>query len=412
MNNTEAFHSDGIRKIIWVLAVFSLLYYAWMMVDLITHPFDLGSNAQAGPYLFRWLSAFCGTFTVVVAIFILRRSPGNIIGLLLVIFGVGAAGWSQRIDLGSDFANLLALVTFNIYFFLLAFPSLSALLFHFPTGKVYPLRFTGFAWGLVLFQAAAGIVSILGVPSFQNGTIPNSIFIPALMPLAGIMNASMALAAPLAAITTLFLRYRGSGQRERLQIKWLAWLASMAVVLTIFNALVIPEYFDGIPTNKAGIGLRIFSFLYWQIFPAVAIGIALLRYRLWDIDFIIRRTLLYSALTITLGMIYFSCVVLLQRVLGWVTGESTLAIVMSTLVIAGLFERVRRQLQMYIDKQFYRNKYDAALAMEEFSSAARREVEIARLTTSLVGVVDKTVQPERVSVWLRSRGHQARRPGA
>jgi hypothetical protein len=144
----------------------------------------------------------------------------------------------------------------------------------------------------------------------------------------------------------------------------------------------------------------------WFLFP-VCLAIAITRYRLFDINLIIRRTLQYSALTATLGLLYFGSVVLLRQALGGLAGESNVAIVLSTLLIAVLFEPVRRRVQTFIDRRFYRQKYDAARALEEFSASARREVELARLTAGLAGVVHKTLQPERMSLWLRKEEGRA-----
>jgi hypothetical protein len=400
-SNRQPAGTQFLRKVITFIAILSLVYYAWMMFDLVTHPFDTGTNAVILPYLFRWLSAFSGTFTVVVAVFILRRMPGNFVALLLLIFGVGVTIWSQRLDLGSMLANNVNLVFSNTYFFFLAFPTLSALLFHFPSGQVYPARFTGWAWGLVLFQAFAGMLAIAGTPSFQNDKIHNIMHVPALLPVAGMMNTLMVLIAPPAAIFTLILRYRASNERERLKIKWLAWLSAMAILVSVLNSLIFPDIKIENTTRLVSQLVKFFDFLYWQIFPALAIGIALLRYRLWDIDVIIRRTLLYSTLTALIGLLYFTSVVLLQQIFSSLTGRSTMAIVLSTLLIAALFEPIRRRLQTFIDQRFYRQKYNAELALEEFSSAARREVDMDHLTAQVVGVVEKTVQPEAVSMWLR-----------
>jgi hypothetical protein len=102
-----------------------------------------------------------------------------------------------------------------------------------------------------------------------------------------------------------------------------------------------------------------------------------------------------------LGLLYFSSVVLLQQILGSLTSESTMAVVLSTLLIAALFEPIRVRLQTFIDRRFFRQKYNAELALEEFSGAARREVDMDHLTAQLVGVVEKTVQPEDITMWLR-----------
>ena len=135
----------------------------------------------------------------------------------------------------------------------------------------------------------------------------------------------------------------------------------------------------------------------------IAVGIAILRYRLWDIDVIIRKTLVYATLTAMLALIYFATIVLLQQVFGAVIGvaQSPLAIVVSTLVIAALFTPLRRRVQDWIDRRFFRRKYDAQQVLAQFALVARDETDLDALTAELVRVVQETMQPESVSVWLR-----------
>ena len=134
----------------------------------------------------------------------------------------------------------------------------------------------------------------------------------------------------------------------------------------------------------------------------VAVGIAILRHRLYDIDVIINRTLVYSALTATLVALYFGGIVVLQRLFEALAGEkSTLAVVASTLVIAALFNPLRRHIQSFIDRRFYRRKYDAIKTLEAFSSKLREETDLEPLSDDLVGVVKETMQPPHTSLWLR-----------
>jgi hypothetical protein len=141
----------------------------------------------------------------------------------------------------------------------------------------------------------------------------------------------------------------------------------------------------------------------------VAMGIAIFRYRLYNIDLIINRTLVYVSLTVTLVALYFGAIVVLQRVFILLTGQqSTLAVVASTLLIAALFTPLRRRTQGFIDRRFYRRKYDARKTLEAFSAQLRDETDLEALNNDLVGVVRETMQPAHVSLWLRPHPAQRR----
>jgi hypothetical protein len=134
----------------------------------------------------------------------------------------------------------------------------------------------------------------------------------------------------------------------------------------------------------------------------ISMGIAVTRFRLYDIDIIINRTLVYGSLTASLVALYFGVIVVLQRMFVLLTGQqSTLAVVASTLLIAALFTPLRRRIQSLIDRRFYRSKYDARKTLEAFSASLRHETDLGTLNAHLVGVVRETMQPEHITLWLR-----------
>jgi hypothetical protein len=148
------------------------------------------------------------------------------------------------------------------------------------------------------------------------------------------------------------------------------------------------------------------GFFGFFCFP-VAVGISILRYRLYDIDVIINRTLVYGVLTATLVALYFGGIVLLQTVFVGLTGQkSTLAVVASTLVVAALFQPLRRRLQSFIDRRFYRRKYDVAMTLEAFSAKLRDDTDLDTLSDDLVAVGREAMQPAHISLWLRPEATQ------
>jgi hypothetical protein len=209
----------------------------------------------------------------------------------------------------------------------------------------------------------------------------------------------------LASVLSLVMRYRRSRGEERQQIKWIAFAASFVGLLYLI-AMVCAFLFPSGAWFQAGspLWLDLLGYAALSSFTLVpiAIGFAVLRYRLYDIDIIINRTLVYGSLTVTLVLVYFGSVVGLQFILRALTGqESQLAIVASTLTIAALFNPLHRRIQASIDRLFYRSKYDAAKTLDEFSSKLRDETDLDALNSDLVKVVRDTMQPEHVTLWLR-----------
>jgi hypothetical protein len=202
------------------------------------------------------------------------------------------------------------------------------------------------------------------------------------------------LLAGVGAVISLFVRFHRARGDERQQIKWFASAAALTLVwILVFGQSTL----RGLP----GVIVDLSALLVVPSIP-IATGIAILRYRLYDIDRIINRTLVYGSLTVTLVALYFGGIVVLQRLFVTLTGQqSTLAVVASTLLIAALFTPLRRRIQGFIDRRFYRSKYDARKTLEAFSTKLRDETDLEALNGELVGVVRETMQPAHVSLWLR-----------
>ena len=201
----------------------------------------------------------------------------------------------------------------------------------------------------------------------------------------------------MAGVISLVVRFRRARGQERQQLKWFAF--SSVVFCTVFAIGPVLWY---LPESSGAEWVWTVLFLSGASTIPVATGIAILRYRLYNIDVLIHRTLVSGSLTATLVALYFGVIVMLQRLFVLLTGQqSTLAVVASTLVIAALFTPFRRPVQSFIDRRFYRRKYDARSPVEAFSAHIRDETDLEALSDDLVGAVRETMQPAHVSLWLK-----------
>ena len=302
------------------------------------------------------------------------------------------------------------------------------LLLLFPDGRLPSKRWRLLAWfsGVVLvWQSAA---EGLAPGSLENqGGVRNPFGLEELPWLADAALVTLPLLplCILASAVSMVLRYRRSGGEVRQQIKWIAFVASFASLVylsAILSQLILLQ-----EMLRGGGGrlppLPLFFDVLFSVAVLgfagvpVAIGFAVLKYRLYDIDVIINRTLVYGSLTLTLALIYFGGVATVQAIFHALTSQEEqpqIAIVVSTLVIAALFNPLRRRIQSFIDRRFYRRKYDARKTLESFSARLRDETDLEALNKELVGVVRETMQPVHVSVWLRSEPGKStsfQRPG-
>jgi len=207
------------------------------------------------------------------------------------------------------------------------------------------------------------------------------------------------LVAAAGAVASVVVRFRRSRGVERQQMKLFAYV----IVVLIGGSVLAGTISDVTGVGWLGESSFVVSVIGLMCLP-IAVGIAILRYKLYEIDILINRTLVYGPLTATLALVYFGGVATTQLVFRALTGQQQqpqLAIVISTLVIAALFNPLRRRIQAFIDRRFYRNKYDARKTLEAFSTRLRDETDLDALNDELVGVVRETIQPAHVSLWLR-----------
>jgi hypothetical protein len=255
----------------------------------------------------------------------------------------------------------------------------------FPSGRFVPRWTRWLALGWVLFSGS-WIFTPFGPPSW-----PPLLF-----------NASVLVLWGSFPVAQIYRYARVSDPIQRQQTKWVVFGVAVAVAGVLTTIFTVGAAVDLRPEEVAR---RMLSMLLMDAFVLLiplSIGIAVLRSRLFDIDVLINRTLVYGALTTTLALVYFGGVVLLQGTFRALTGqESQLAVVVSTLAIAALFQPLRRRIQGFIDRRFYRRKYDAARTLEAFGAKLRDEVNLDQLSEDLVTVVRETLQPEHASLWLR-----------
>jgi hypothetical protein len=269
---------------------------------------------------------------------------------------------------------------------------------YFPDGRLISPRWrpvaalTGFvAVGLTAIAAirpgdseTRGIPNPLGVEGLNHLGLPPGtlgVIIPALGASVGLL-----------AVGSLVVRFRRSRGVERQQMKWFVYATVLYISVTVLKQLLGAR----IPAIVDEITLVITLQALW-----VAIGFAVLNYRLYDVDLVVNRTLVYTILTAALGVVYFGGVAALQLVTRQIPGDqSQLVIVVSTLTIAALFNPLRRRTQSLIDRRFYRRKYDAAMTLEAFSDRLRHDRDLGQLKAELLSVVKETMEPAHVSLWL------------
>jgi hypothetical protein len=385
----------GSRRLAWGLAACAVL----LMSGAEALALASASGAE-GNDLFIW--AITLVFSAVGAL-IASRHPGNAIGWLFlgagVAAGIGAVAssyadlWVADRDGPALLGKTAALYGDLSWIPWILVPS-TFLLLLFPDGRLLSRRWRPVAW-----CAAAAIGGLFVAGALHAGhmedhpklTNPYGVESPLIDALQGLSFFLMAVGI-IGSAASLILRFRRARGEQRQQIKWLAFAGAVAGTCVIVFTAVYDVVGEAVA--NAAIMLGVLSL-------PLAAGMAILRYRLYDIDVVINRTLVYGALTAILAAAYLGCVLLLQLLLGGITGDSGLAVAGSTLAVAALFRPARARIQGAVDRRFYRRKYDAAQTLERFGAQLRDEVDLGSLTAELRSVVVDTMQPAHVSVWLR-----------
>ncbi|MGQ0850043.1 MAG: hypothetical protein ACT4OP_13225 [Actinomycetota bacterium] len=366
----------------------------------------LGAGLRAGEVTFGdivWSLAFAA-FPVVGLIVAVRR-PGNLLGWCwlasVVLLGVGVSlneYANQLLDFGTRVSDaaLYGLISASVIptgVALLALPTA----FLFPDGRLANMRWRQVAWSGVAATVVFSLGNLLRPKIvLPAGEIENPIGIEAASWLDMVVTISGAtlFVVILLGVVSLILRYHRSKGEVRLQLKWVALVLTLALGSVLLLTVVemagyrINEYLAAVPLLVAGWG-----------FPA-AVGLAILRYRLYTIDRLISRTLVYGSVILVLAVMYFGGV----AAIGALVGENnSLAVAGSTLAAAALFTPLRRRLHGWIERRFDRARYDAQQEVDAFSGRLRDEVDLGSLTDDLSGVVDRTLRPDRLSVWLAGK---------
>ena len=379
--------------VLWIIAIGSIVPGAVVNAILDrSDPIDLVANVG-----FTLLVIGAATTGAIVA----SRVPGNAVGWILLALGAGlgiplACGAYAEASATTSAGPFPADEWLAWLGAWLAIPAIfgptAFLLLLFPDGRPVSPRWRPVSWIVGVGVTLAALSSAfnpepIGEGEFANPVAPHGEARDVALEFAHVIDL-LALPLLLLAAAALTVRLRRSRGVERLQLKWFTYTA---VVVGVGLGLAASA-----PGVVADAGFLV-GLLALAALP-VAAGVAVLRYRLYDIDLVIRRTLIYAGVTATLGVTYLGLVLLI----GLAVGESGFAVAVSTLAVAALFRPARARIQAVVDRRFYRRRYDAARTLEAFGGRLRDELDLEALAADLRGVVTETVQPAHVSLWLRS----------
>lgn len=403
----------------WSLAVASMaVYLAGIPLLVLARSADVPGSWGADLSVVGLVGGAIFLVFPLVGALIAARRPGNPIGWLLLIPGLfwtlnGTLNYYTVYGVASPGSVPLPVIVAGINNWLwVPFVGLlgTFVFLLFPDGMLPSRRWRPLAWLSGVVIVLASVMVLLAPEPMQGlGGLRNPFGVRAFPPLeiAPYILVPLLLSCIVLSVLSLVLRYRRSRGEERQQIKWIAYAASLVGTLyltAMVGSFAYPQetwFAPGSPVWQ--VSLEYAALLSFTLIPT-AIGFAVSRYRLYDIDLLINRTLVYGLLTVLLLLVYFGGVATIQVIFRALTGQEQqpqFAVVVSTLAIAALFDPLRRRIQSLIDRRFYRRKYDAQKTLAAFSKKLRDETDLDVLGDDLVGTVRDTVQPEHVSLWLK-----------
>ena len=390
-------------RLAWGLCAASFVLTAIGLAFVAVNDGAAPSNTLGSTTLDVMYGVFSLAFPVVGAL-IASRQPRNAIGWLLLGTGVILAveqslvGYATRAlikEPGTLPAGAHAALVADMVWVPVLVGGVAGLCLLFPDGRLPTPRWRPALWLGAAFVASYVIGTTLNPGSlYYFSEVENPLGVERARSVTSVLvDGSGAVAIPLilVAVASLVARFRRSRGQERQQIKWLAYAAALLAA----SAPVQPLLDD---VEVAGVLVSDVLFVSLISLLPVAVGIAILRHRLYDVDVVINRTLVYGALTATLAGTYLGLVLLI----GLAIGESDVAVAGSTLAVAALVRPARARIQALVDRRFYRRRYDAARTLEAFGGRLREELDLEALGGDLRSVVRETVQPAHVSLWLRS----------
>jgi hypothetical protein len=350
---------------------------------------------------------------------IFSRRPDHLVGRLFCVMNLG---WTINNFAGAYARDALvahpgALPLGEFASWLFSWPGtlsgglLALAVLVFPNGRLPSRSWRPVAW-IIVIGSLAGAVGTAFAPGPLDDTIGFAVANPLGVggAIGDLLRVVAGIAMPLflpfvgAAVVSLFVRLRRARGLERQQLKWFTYaLALLALFFLVQLSLFVSFGSFGAMPGWAQ-GLNAFGILTFELVPPIAAGIAILRYRLYEIDVLINRTLVYGATSGGIAIVFFAGIVVLQALLRPVTSGSELAVAASTLASFALFQPLRGRIQEAVDRRFYRSHYDAARILDAFGARLRDEVDLDAVCTDLVDAVQLTVQPAHASVWLRD-GH-------